>query len=141
MEVVVDPWGQTNTQGIKITNERPSSNNRFALNMLRYLKFLLKKTINLYQYYSVFVSGQLCFVHHFALSNKQSVKVQRIHDTCSTRKGVAEEVLDSYASPGNNVVFWPFNVYLVYYCLSLFVHNFQLFARICHLFQLLRSGL
>ena len=70
MEVVVDPWGQANTQGPKINHERPSSGNRFSLTMLRYFKFLQKKTINLYQYYSVFVSGQLCFVHHFALSNK-----------------------------------------------------------------------
>ena len=70
MEVIVDPWGRANTQGPKVNHERPSSGNRFALNMLRYLKFSSKKPINLYQYYSVFASGQLCFVHHFALSNK-----------------------------------------------------------------------
>ena len=70
MEVVVDPWDQANTQGPSQSDEKPSRSDRFALNMLRYLKFLFKKNINLYQYYSVFVSGQLYFVHHFALSNK-----------------------------------------------------------------------
>ena len=85
MEVVVDPWSQTNTQGLKITNERPSSNNRFALNMLRYLKFLFKKpsiyiSIILYSFQvnSVLFITLLCRINRVSKFRESMTRVQNV---------------------------------------------------------------
>ena len=85
MEVVVDPWGQTNTQGLKITSERPSSNNRFALNMLRYLKFLFKKPsiyisiiLYLFQVNSVLFIMLLCRINRASKFSESLTRVQNV---------------------------------------------------------------
>ena len=85
MEVVVDPRGQTNTQGLKITNERPSSNNRFALNMLRYLRFLLKKPsiyisiiLYLFQVNSVLFITLLCRINRVSKFRESMTRVQHV---------------------------------------------------------------
>ena len=85
MEVVVDPWGQTSTQGLKITNERPSSGNRFALNMLRYLKFLQKNIsvcisiiLFLFQVNSVLFIMLLCRINRASKFSESMTRVQHV---------------------------------------------------------------
>lgn len=83
------------------------------------------------------VSDQLGFVHFLDVSNKQSYKVQREHDTYQTREGVAQEDCHSSASSWGHVVYWSSHVHFVHRCVSLFVHNLQFLARLSHLHQLL----
>ena len=86
MEVVVDPWGQADTQGPKINHERPLSGNRFSLNMLRYFKFLQQKKPSIYisiilflfQVNSVLFITLLCRINRVSKFRESMTRVQHV---------------------------------------------------------------